>query len=148
MKTSTVQNEKFDWPPGTYCIFSSNGVAKNFQQGWIFWNDYIFNDKSGTLPDGVYSDETTKIYFSCRHDKPADEPIQLPTQQPFMLFPLHGYIQDLPCQKVEGMTVTEEWYQWTHLVEHEGNQFEWPHPKKSGPRSQITLHFCYYEPTL
>ena len=86
IKTSTAHDAEFDWPPGTYCIFSKNGVAKNFQQGWIFWDDDNYDGIRGTLPDGVYNSgspdydhDSTKIYFSCRHDKPADEPIQLPT---------------------------------------------------------------------
>lgn len=69
-----------------------------FQTGYIQMDDAPLdrgNATGGELPDGVYG-ENTRWEFCCRSDGPSFHPINLPTEEPFILFPKSE------CQKVEG----------------------------------------------
>ena len=62
------------------------------------------NDKGGTLPDGIY-DQNTKINFCCRTDGRKSHPVLLPTRDPFLLL---AYGSE-KCQMVKGTVATQEW---------------------------------------
>ena len=59
-----------EWPKGEYCIFAKDGCPNGFSCGFIQWDDEDENnqnDYNGTLPDGIYDDDTL-IRFACRCD--------------------------------------------------------------------------------
>merc|ERR1711962_254194 len=103
------------WPQGDYCVYKYAGedCPSGFTNGSITWDDvdfYIHDANHGMLPDGIFGDEnsddgsdTTYIYC-CRNDGSPDHEITLPTTRPFYLF-RHSN----SCQKVSGMTSSEEW---------------------------------------
>ena len=88
-----------DWPAGEYCIYAKHGCPTGFSCGFIKWDDennYNCNYHNGTLPDGIY-DEDTLIHFACRQDGDVDIEIELPTQTPFYLFKYYGECQRVSC---------------------------------------------------
>ncbi|XP_028406004.1 uncharacterized protein LOC114528541 [Dendronephthya gigantea] len=59
------------WPQGRYCVFRKGGFCpQEFIEGSIHWDDRDAQNTNrfvGTLPDGVYN-QNTQIYFCCRID--------------------------------------------------------------------------------
>lgn len=110
----------------------------------------------GTVPSGVYTKSKTTIYFCCREDGKADVPIKLPRERPFYLFQFGD-----ECQKVEGLTETEQFFHFEEevlmwgisldLIFVEPNQlkFQDPHPKVEIALFDkgLTLYYCYYDVT-
>lgn len=59
------------------------------------------NATGGELPDGVYG-ENTRWEFCCRSDGSSITPIELPNEEPFILFPIDD------CQEVEGKVLFQK----------------------------------------
>ena len=76
--------------------------------GFVSWDDSDpdgvnkknFNDKNGTLPDGVYN-SNTRIEFCCRTDGNKNDAIVLTSEKPFFLL---AY-ESPKCQMVKWATV-------------------------------------------
>ena len=74
------------------------------------WDDEDSNNKNeygGQIPDVSYN-RNTVIYYCCRKDGYATNPIILPTDSLFVLLKSNTHF----CQDVRGMTVRSEWFQW------------------------------------
>ena len=70
---------------------------KGMNEGYIRWDDNNYsnrNDFGGELPEGYY-DHNTKVYYCCRADGFASNPIFLPINQPFYLIK-----KNYQCQEV------------------------------------------------
>ena len=112
-----------------------------FTEGHIKWDDEDLNNKNrygGQVPDGRY-DRNTVLYYCCRADGHATNPIILPTDSPFVLLKSNTHL----CQHVRGMKVRSEWFQW---------DCEDTRPSNGGggfrPRSyvgkNVAVDYCYY----
>ena len=112
-----------------------------FTEGHIKWDDEDLNNKNrygGQVPDGRY-DRNTVLYYCCRADGHATNPIVLPTDSPFILLKSNTHL----CQHVRGTKVRSEWFQW---------DCEDTRPSNGGggfrPRSyvgkNVAVDFCYY----
>ncbi|CAL1283053.1 unnamed protein product [Larinioides sclopetarius] len=156
MKTEDSSKHK-NWPPGEYCILQYGDVCpEGFDSGYITWIDTRRNASDsqvkGTLPTGNYTEETTRIFFCCRKDGSAHNMIRLPKDSPFYLLKFQKY-----CQKVEGMSATEEFFHFSEdvpslqptssLEEVDGmDKYKKPHPSiDKGYEKGIALEYCYYD---
>lgn len=88
------------WPSGRYCMYQMDGVCPTgFSSGYIQYDDMQNpSNFSGILPDGQFESDS-RFYFCCRDDGSRDNPISLPSGEPFNVFPSSRY-----CQEVAGMT--------------------------------------------
>ncbi|GIY78727.1 g-protein coupled receptor GRL101 [Caerostris darwini] len=147
------------WPKGEYCILQYGmRCPEDFKSGYITFKDTresTFSDiqDSGYLPTGNYTLETTRIYYCCRGDASAENMIQLPNDAPFYLLK-YGK----SCQKVEGMSETEQFFHFnedvhplqpsSHAEKLDGMpKYRTPHPKfdDSAYEKGIALYYCYYD---
>ncbi|XP_072180200.1 uncharacterized protein [Diadema setosum] len=144
-KTNAAEDEyNWAWPAGEYCVFKKgNECPDGFQEGWVQWDDSDVlnsNQLTGQVPEGVY-DRDTLIYFCCREDGFASNPITLPTDDRFFLFK-----KSQQCQEVSGMRVSEEWFRWDgeddRIVfrDYLGGST----PYNTGEDSDHLIHYCYY----
>ncbi|XP_033103733.1 uncharacterized protein LOC117106479 [Anneissia japonica] len=145
IKTDQVVTEyDWNWPPGEYCIYQRDTACPSgFKTGYIFWDDKNSdgNTHAGYLPKGTYN-ENTKIYFCCRDDGFATNPIYLPTESPFYLFP-----QSHRCQEVNGMKHQTEYFQFDDENTSNDNQKWGSYPYTGGDYKNHLLYYCYYTPT-
>ncbi|XP_071798873.1 uncharacterized protein [Asterias amurensis] len=152
MKTRDHTDEaEGDWPQGRYCVFKYGpSCPKMMTSGFIFWNDEDsnnHNDVQGIVPIGVY-DQDTRIDYCCMTDGDVSQPISLPTQNPFYLFPYNSE----QCQAVQGMNATQEYFFWDEedIPTYE-NKTGGSHPyhiiKQSnhGLADNKIVHYCHYE---
>ena len=146
-ETNTDLGIGFDWPGGKYCIARKENFCPSpeFAEGSITWNDrksFIRkNDNAvwGKLPDGVY-DKNTKIYFCCRNNGRYSDPIQLPTEDPFVLYRYGGQ-----CQNVTGATFEEHFIKFDKSSDiFSTSKCEGAHPDDDDCDKYHKLHFCYY----
>ncbi|XP_055924934.1 uncharacterized protein LOC129956919 isoform X3 [Argiope bruennichi] len=145
------------WPPGEYCILQYGDTCpEGFDSGYITWIDTRRNASesrvNGALPTGNYTAETTRIFFCCRKDGSAQNMIRLPKDAPFYLLKFQKY-----CQKVEGMSVTEQFFHFNEDVpslQPSGSfedvdgmeKYKKPHPSiDKGYEKGIALEYCYYD---
>ncbi len=117
-----------------------------FQEGSVEWDDEDGLDNrntvSGSVPEGTYNRDTL-IYFCCRDDGYESFPLYLPTSDPFILF------MKTPntCQKVEGMSVRQEWFHWdgeNDIPIGPKEYFQGSVPFHDGWENNHRIHFCYY----
>ena len=114
------------------------------KDGFVKWDDddgfFNQNSRSGVIPDGDYSGSNTKIYFCCRIDGNKNEPILLPSKNPFFLL-AYGSSK---CQQVKWALGTSEWIRfdtdWFSNSDDLGGAF----PYGSGKNGH-TIHYCYYQ---
>ncbi|XP_071798874.1 uncharacterized protein [Asterias amurensis] len=151
MKTRDHTDEaEGDWPQGRYCVFKYGpNCPKMMSSGFIFWDDEDSNNHNevqGTVPSGVY-DQDTLIYYCCMTDGDVSQPISLPTQNPFYLFPYNSE----QCQTVQGMEATQEYFRWDEQdYQLREDKSGGSHPyltarsTDTSPRDNI-VHYCYYE---
>ena len=116
--------------------------------GFISWNDEDsnnLNEVQGTVPSGVY-DQDTRIDYCCMTDGDVSQPISLPTQNPFYLFPYNSE----QCQAVQGMNATEEYFRWDEENDPSSiqNKSGGTHPYLTvstlyGDSDNNVVHYCY-----
>ena len=109
--------------------------------GSINWDEEDHNNdnyKEGTVPSGVY-DQDTRIYYCCMTDGDVSQPISLPTQNPFYLFPYNSE----QCQTVQGMIATQEYFAWDQ-DSWEGFASQGWHPYKIMGGGRLKISYCYY----
>ena len=97
------------------------------------------NDKGGTLPDGIYN-QNTKINFCCRTDGRKSHPVLLPTRDPFLLL---AYGSE-NCQMVKGTVATQEWIHYHTETSSNADKSNGAIPYRGGQRHP-TIHYCYYQ---
>ncbi|XP_071798782.1 uncharacterized protein [Asterias amurensis] len=132
----------YDWPAGSYCVFKYGDNCPNgMLSGSISWDDEDSNNtnyKSGTVPEGVYNQDT-HIYYCCMTDGDVSQPISLPTQNPFYLFPYNSE----QCQAVQGMNATQEYVAWDQ-ESWNGFDSQGSHPNKIMDNGKLKISYCYY----
>ena len=97
------------------------------------------NDNGGTLPDGIYN-QNTKINFCCRTDGKKSDPVLLPTRDPFLLL---AYGSE-KCQMVKGTVATQEWIHYHTETSSNADKSNGAIPYRGGQRHP-TIHYCYYQ---
>ncbi|XP_071798869.1 uncharacterized protein [Asterias amurensis] len=154
MKTRDHTDEaEGDWPQGSYCVFKYGpSCPRMMTSGFIFWDDEDSNNHNevqGTVPSGVY-DQDTRIDYCCMTDGDVSQPISLPTQNPFYLFPYNSE----QCQAVQGMNATREYFRWDEEDDPISSRDKtWgSHPYQTRVPSSINgaadnsiLYYCHYE---
>ena len=148
VKTNKFNDEfgEVNWPRGSYCIAQKGMTcpSESFRDGFIKWDDKDFNNKNkhkGELPEGKY-DKNTVINFCCRSDNGGPtNPIQLPTERPFVLY-RHGH----ECQRVMGMRVVEDYILWIDEFAFNKDKTSGNFPYDDGGKKKHKLHYCHYSP--
>ncbi|XP_071798871.1 uncharacterized protein [Asterias amurensis] len=148
MKTRDHTDEaEGDWPQGRYCVFKYGpSCPKMMSSGFIFWNDEDSNNHNevqGIVPSGVY-DQDTRIDYCCMTDGDVSQPISLPTQNPFYLFPYNSE----QCQAVQGMNATQEYFRWDEEdIPTSEDKTGGSHPYHiiHGLADDNIVHYCHYE---
>ncbi|XP_071798872.1 uncharacterized protein [Asterias amurensis] len=152
MKTRDHTDEaESDWPQGRYCVFKYGpSCPRMMSSGFIFWDDEDSNNQNevqGIVPSGVY-DQDTRIDYCCMTDGDVSQPISLPTQNPFYLFPYNSE----QCQAVQGMNATQEYFRWDEEdIPTSEDKTGGSHPyhiiKQSiyGLADNSIVHYCHYE---
>lgn len=131
------------WPKGQYCIFRKGGFCpRAFHEGTIYWDDEDSSNKnnaSGTLPDGIYGDNT-QMYFCCRDDGPRNLS-GLPTCHSLILMRYKG-----PCPTVSGYQRPYSGYlDWNTEDSRNNDQRLDAHPDGvSKFASGTRIEFCTY----
>ena len=115
------------------------------------WKDEYRNNQnsfSGQLPDGIYEEyATTKIYYCCRSDGYATNPIFLPTDSTFALFTSNTHL----CQQVKGLQATSQWFYWD-CDDEKGDGVKYSNKRspygniEASKRHDVKIEFCYYHP--
>ncbi|XP_070567841.1 uncharacterized protein [Ptychodera flava] len=134
---------EWKWMKGEYCIFRVDGCPPGFLSGYVYWDDESVgnnNDRGGSLPYGVYT-ENTLIYYCCRQDAPPDNVIYLPTDVPFALIK-----RTENCPKVFGMQVSHQWIYWDCSNVNPQSTTSGFHPYETGGQDNHLLHYCVYTP--
>ena len=145
MKTNPVANLPYSnprWPKGHYCLYKKDSCPEGFIKGSVCWDDEDDdndNKAGGSLPDGDYG-RNTRIYYCCREDGSYRDEIYLPTDKSFYLIRKGG-----ECQKVHGMTVTEEYVYWDDENHKNDDELTGSHPDDGNENGRNhKLYFCYY----
>ncbi|GFO21129.1 Apextrin-like protein 2 [Plakobranchus ocellatus] len=140
-----VKNDRLSpgpvWPAGTYCINKMEECPLFFEEGSIKWTDQGKGGESttsGAVPNGQYTEASTRLFYCCRKDAAVDEPADLPRAQPFYLYRFGG-----KCQQVNGMSVTEEFIRFDTVNVNNSDEAVDPHP--DGEINDVVLHLCYYQ---
>ncbi|KAM7429490.1 hypothetical protein ABFA07_019668 [Porites harrisoni] len=137
--TASVYN--LPWPKGQYCILKKGKCPEGFTEGYIRWDDEDSknaNRYGGQIPDGHY-DRNTVIYYCCRADGHATNPIILPTDSPFVLLKSNTHL----CQYVRGMKVRSEWFYWDCEDSIPSNGVGGFKPL-SVVGKNVKVYYCYY----
>ena len=112
------------------------------ESGFIYWDDENANNGnlySGQLPDGSYGRDT-KIEYCCRTDGNATNPINLPTDSPFVLLKANTHL----CQNVNGMQVRSEFFFWDSEDVNPASNKTGPVNAELNGSKDIKLYYCYY----
>lgn len=131
-----------DWPKGQYCIYKKGVCPKGLSEGYLFFDDENHKNQNrmgGTLPDGVY-DQDTKLFYCCRTDGDKRMPMSLPLVSPFYLMAFNSS----ECQRVKGAMVTQEYIQFDDEDESNKDSSSGMHPYEKG-KLNVTISYCYYE---
>ena len=143
--TRAVDTNRKPWPTGRYCIYQKgSGCPEGMLNGSILWDDENAangtnkNKNSGTLPAGVYNQDT-KIFFCCQTAGSTENAIELPIDKPFYLIAL---TQD--CQRVHNTVHTMEYI--VYDTEDDDNHDQRTHPFPFGADySEPRINYCYYQ---
>lgn len=135
-------SETTPWPRGQYCIFKKGDCPKGFREGYVFWDDENnknINKKGGTLPDGIYNQDTL-IYYCCRGDGNKLHPVSLPINSPFYL----KAFNTSDCQRVKGAIATEEYIRFDNEDVRNKDRQNGSYPYGSGIANH-KMSYCYYQ---
>ncbi|XP_074638437.1 uncharacterized protein LOC141896937 isoform X2 [Acropora palmata] len=134
------------WPAGQYCIYQKGSTCPvGMQSGFVSWDDENGingknkNNHSGSLPTGVYNQDTT-IYYCCQTQGSYDKPILLPTDKSFYLMALEKH-----CQHVLNTVHTMEHIYFDTENENNHDQLTRPVPYGAGWSTLRAIHYCYYQ---
>lgn len=133
---------------GEYCIYKSEKYpcSKNMTSGWVQWNDEDWmnlNDKGGSLPHGIYNNET-RIYYCCQTNGIWHESIELPVNKPFYLLTSNS-VTTPKCQMVKWAVSHLEYIVFDTEKSSEGDFQNGSHVFIK-PRRKV--YYCYYKGTL
>lgn len=150
VKTTAFEGEEpREWPPGAYCLFKKGSCPNGFSASHVDHDDENTNNgnwERGILPDGFYT-VNTRYFFCCRMDGDPHDPIQLPTDTPFIL--LRAGFQS--CQKVTDMDAEPLWL-FTDCEDFIGgcrlSVYGVAHPGITSVHGDWQWNFCYYSQTI
>ena len=128
---------------GRYCIYKKGRCPTGLTQGYVHWDDEDennSNDKAGTLPGGIKNyPYDTEILFCCRKDGEINDPVLLPSKDPFFLL---AY-ESAECQMVKWATASVEWIFYD--TEHTSNtDHAWGKFPYDAGKQHPTIYYCYY----
>lgn len=141
LKTSQHGN-RLNWPRGQYCVYKNGTCPIGMGHGDISWDDDNnvpnCNSNEGALPGGRYTYDT-QIRFCCASNGDKDNPILLPTKDPFFLL---AY-QSAKCQMVQWAVASLQWifYDTEHNENNDNARAHFPY-NAGGPHP--TIYYCYY----
>ncbi|XP_056000759.1 uncharacterized protein LOC125676191 [Ostrea edulis] len=138
------------WPKGSYCIAQvSNQCPAGFSSGYISYSLYSRHYPqpvihqvgiSGGVPKYQISPgRNYMVYYCCRNDGSIDQPIILPYQEPFYLYPDQ---RTRKCQKVFGMRYSDEWVKYPYTQLYSRCYHFYPYDEDCDHFH--TVHYCYY----
>ena len=135
------------WPDGRYCVYKKGASCPfGLSEGWVFWDDKNEANKNtvqGTLPDGMYN-EDTKIYFCCQTVGSVFDTIYLPVDKPFYLIAFKSYFSPNPaCQEVHGAVATVDYVKFgveNSSSPNMGGVF----PYGADAKPEPYIYYCYY----
>ncbi|XP_012946907.2 uncharacterized protein LOC106014219 [Aplysia californica] len=133
-----------DWPRGTYCInkHASRSCPDDFSSGYIQFDDEDSSRATqtrGTVPEIVESGSYYRISYCCRSDSPTGVAISLPTEDPFYLYRYKG-----TCQRVLGMTVSEQYMYFDTEDDSNGDRYENQIHPDGKANHNVRIELCYY----
>ncbi|XP_012944012.1 uncharacterized protein LOC106013285 [Aplysia californica] len=133
-----------DWPSGTYCINRYNDVCPDaFSHGYIQLDDEDVDRASqvnGIVPDIAVNGSLYRVSYCCRSDSPPGVAISLPTKDPFYLYRYKGV-----CQKVIGMTVSQQYMYFDTEDHNNGDGYENPIHPDGKADNDVLIELCFYE---
>lgn len=150
--TVAPDNELPLWPKGRYCIYQRGiqcpATDGSFEAGFVLWDDENgsgsgknLNRKCGTLPAGQF-DNDTLIKFCCQVNGSQDNPINLPTDDPFYLI---FYKED--CQEVLGTFHIKENICFDTEETDNHDTVKEPYPVRA-IQNVPCIDYCYYQRKL
>ncbi|XP_022794884.1 uncharacterized protein LOC111333551 [Stylophora pistillata] len=145
-RTDSVDNSRFSWPYGQYCIYKKGSSCPgSLKEGRVLWDDengqngINLNFKTGTVPAGTYNADT-EIKFCCQDVGSYSEPIELPIDKPFYLIAFNSK----NCQEVLKTTHTLEYILYDTENDRNHNQAVYPYPFGSDGGDPY-IYYCYYQ---
>ena len=144
--TGAVDNGRFGWPYGQYCIYKKGSSCPGYlREGSVLWDDengkhgINLNFKSGTVPAGTYKSDT-EIRFCCQDVGSYSEPIELPIDKPFYLIAFNSK----NCQEVLKTTHTLEYILYDTENDHNHNRAVYSYPFGADLQNPY-IYYCYYQ---
>ena len=145
-RSAIVDNSRFRWPAGQYCIYKKGGSCpKLLLSGWVLWDDENgknganLNFHSGTVPAGSYKQDT-KINFCCQTFGSVSDPIELPIESPFYLIAYNSK----NCQEVLKTLHTLEYIRYDTENDMNHDRQSHPYPYGADYWSTPYIYYCYY----
>ena len=120
-------------------ILCQPGLESGSEIRWDDEDDKNRNLINGQHPDGRF-DSNTIIKYCCRTDGYATNPINLPTDKPFVLFKSNTRL----CQEVNGMEVKDEYFYWDNEDENPGSSITGSINAETNDKLDVKLYYCYY----
>ncbi|KAH9495375.1 hypothetical protein Btru_017597 [Bulinus truncatus] len=138
VKNALKQLEDENQLQGSYCINREGNCPVRFSSGYLYFDEENDNFSAAVAGEGTDNTSSDLLYFCCRSDRSPDIPIALPRHSPFYLYRYGG-----ACQRVEGMSYTEEYVYFD--TEDTGNQDAAYPPVPDGKINGINITLCYYD---
>ena len=146
IKSDAVDNSRFNWPAGQYCIYKKGSTCPTLLlEGWVLWDDengqsgVNLNFKSGTVPAGTYKKDT-EIKFCCQTVGSYGDPIELPIDKPFYLMTFNNK----RCQEVLRTIHTVEYIRYDTENDNNHDRQAYPYPF-GADRREPYIYYCYYQ---
>ncbi|XP_028399737.1 uncharacterized protein LOC114523097 isoform X2 [Dendronephthya gigantea] len=145
IKQNLTGIQRGSWPNGEYCIYKSEDsrCPEDMSSGWVKWNDEDWanaNNKGGSLPQGVYNNETL-IHYCCQTNGKWSDSIELPVNQPFYLLTTNS-VETPKCQMVKWANSRLE-YVVFDTEKMSNGEFQKGDHVFIKPRRKV--YYCYYE---
>ncbi|KAL5020485.1 hypothetical protein ScPMuIL_003377 [Solemya velum] len=132
------------WEKGSYCILKKDNCPYGFEEGTVKIYDKIVEDRAnvsfGELPDVMLGADML-LSFCCRNDGDIEDPIKLPTKEPFFLF----QEAERGCQEVIDTIVEYEYFNIKNRMK-DSSQLIGHTPIITTRGLRFTFSLCYYAP--
>ena len=116
------------------------GLDSESRIRWDDEDDENCNSLNGQHPDGDFG-INTMIEYCCRTDGFATNPINLPTDKPFVLFKSNNR----ECQEVNGMEVRDEYFFWDTEDDKPAHRITGSiNAELLNDGRNLKLYYCYY----
>ncbi|XP_068715308.1 uncharacterized protein [Montipora foliosa] len=140
--SANVDNDRPNWPKGQYCVYKEGRCSSGLSNGDVRWDDDDSipnsNANGGTLPGGMFKNDT-EIRFCCAGNGSKNNPIPLPTKDPFFLLAYNS----AKCQMVQWAVASLEWIFFDTEENDQVNRKRGKVPYNAGEPNP-TIYYCYY----